>query len=348
MKKFKTSSGNILPVNENKFLKPFLTSTSPNTKYWESPPANNMSDTYLTSKLMQIHQLMDIFKSLGVNLKDKSFLDIGTGNAFLPKTLLCMTKLKSAIGADPFQPNETTSAFQPDNTDHNFKMFVKYIQNFSKRKISYSLYKKFCKEKAEKETFIPQDLKFEKINFKKLKFYNFKPYGAHELNKLNKKFDLIYCKAIEHIPDWNKMFQNLKFVSKKRTLVYFKHRSFFSYLGPHRYASTAIPWGHVLLKDNEYKKYVSQFHKNRSKKMIKDFFSDLSYPRHSISEMNQMMNKKGFSLKCVKVETPPYVNKITKFSTEIKNFWNIVKKNYPNLNSDELFSSIHHIVFERD
>ena len=79
--------------------------------------------------------------------------------------------------------------------------------------------------------------------------------------------------------------------------------------------------------------------------MIKDFFSDLSYPRHSISEMNQMMNKNGFSLKCVKVETPPYVNKITKFSNEIKNFWNIVKKNYPNLNSDELFSSIHHIVF---
>ena len=95
-------------------------------------------------------------------------------------------------------------------------MFVKYIQNFSKRKISYSLYKKFCKEKAEKETFIPQDLKFEKINFRKLKFYTFKPYGAHELTKLNKKFDLIYCKAIEHIPDWNKVFQNLKFVSKKK------------------------------------------------------------------------------------------------------------------------------------
>ena len=44
-----------------------------------------------------------------------------------------MTKLKSAIGANPFQPNETTSAFQPDNTDHNFKMFVKYIQNFTKK-----------------------------------------------------------------------------------------------------------------------------------------------------------------------------------------------------------------------
>ena len=65
--------------------------------------------------------------------ENKTFLDIGTGNAFLPKTLLCITKLKSAIGADPFKPNETISAFQPDNTEMNFRMFIKYMQNFGKK-----------------------------------------------------------------------------------------------------------------------------------------------------------------------------------------------------------------------
>jgi len=348
MKKFVTISKNILPVDEKKYLKPFLTSTNINTEYWESPPANNMSDTYLTSKLMQIHQLLDMFKSLDIDFKNKNFLDIGTGNAFLPKALLCITNLKSATGADPFQSNENASNHQPDNTDENFDSFIRYVKNFSRKKISYSLYKKYCHEKAEKETFIPQDHKLGKINYSKLKNYNFKPYGAHDLKKLNKKFDLIYCKAIEHIPNWKKVFENLSLVSKKNTIVYFKHRSFFSYLGPHRYASTAIPWGHVLLNDKEYKKYAEKFHKTRSKKMINDFFSNLSYPRNSVSEMTQMMNKYGFSLKCIKVETPPYVKKITKFTNEINNFWKIVNKNYPNLNSDELFSSIHHIVFERN
>ena len=64
MKKFITNNKNALPVSDNKYLKPFLTSTSPNTKYWESPPPNNMSDTYLTSKLMQIHQLLEQYKVL--------------------------------------------------------------------------------------------------------------------------------------------------------------------------------------------------------------------------------------------------------------------------------------------
>ena len=76
MKKFVTNSKNILPVDEKKYLKPFLTSTNINTRYWESPPENNMSDTYLTSKLMQIHQLLDMFKSLDIDFKNKNFLDI--------------------------------------------------------------------------------------------------------------------------------------------------------------------------------------------------------------------------------------------------------------------------------
>ena len=71
MKKFVTNSKNILPVDEKKYLKPFLTSTNINTRYWESPPENNMSDTYLTSKLMQIHQLLDMFKSLDIDFKNK-------------------------------------------------------------------------------------------------------------------------------------------------------------------------------------------------------------------------------------------------------------------------------------
>ena len=70
---------------------------------------------------------------------------------------------------------------------------------------------------------------------------------------------------MEHIPEWNKMFRSFSNVSKKDTILYFKHRSFFSYLGPHRYSSSGIPWGHVILNDRDFKRYVKTFHPEREK-----------------------------------------------------------------------------------
>ena len=64
-----------------------------------------------------------------------------------------------------------------------------------------------------------------------------------------KKFDIVYCKALEHIPNWKNVFKQISKVTKKNSIVYFKHRSFFSYLGPHRYATSGIPWGHLFFND---------------------------------------------------------------------------------------------------
>ena len=98
--------------------------------------------------------------------------------------------------------------------------------------------------------------------------YDFYQLGAHELKSLKKKYDLIYCKAIEHISNWDHMMNNIASISKKKTIIYIKHRSFFSYLGPHRYCSTFIPWGHLLIKDNEIKQYVEKYHKKRKKEIF--------------------------------------------------------------------------------
>ena len=122
--------------------------------------------------------------------------------------------------------------------------------------MSFEKYKKFLNQ--ESFSFIPPEIKINK-NKKKKEFRKIK-IGAHELATLNEKFDIIYCKAIEHIHNWEKTFKNIDKVSKKDSIVYFKHRSFFSYLGAHRYASIGIPWGHVLLKDNEYKRFAKTFH----------------------------------------------------------------------------------------
>ena len=57
--------------------------------------------------------------------------------------------------------------------------------------------------------------------------YDFYQLGAHELKSLKKKYDLIYCKAIEHISNWDHMMNNIASISKKKTIIYIKHRSFF-------------------------------------------------------------------------------------------------------------------------
>ena len=81
----------------------------------------------------------------------------------------------------------------------------------------------------------------------------------------------MYCKAIEHIHDWQSAFNEIRKVAEPGAIVYFKHRSFFSYTGAHRYGTTAIPWGHLLLNDEEFAEYAKTFHPERSQKM-QDFF----------------------------------------------------------------------------
>ena len=60
---FKTDDGFLLPVNEKKYLIPFLTGTSKGTKYYEPAPINKITKAYLADKLLQFHQFIDILSS---------------------------------------------------------------------------------------------------------------------------------------------------------------------------------------------------------------------------------------------------------------------------------------------
>ena len=92
-------------------------------------------------------------------------------------------------------------------------------------------------------------------------------YLKEHIEETNNVYDCVYCKAIEHVPDWKIFADEICSVVNKNGLLIFKHRSFYSYLGPHRYSSTGIPWGHCLLNKEEYHHYVHKFHSNRAKKI---------------------------------------------------------------------------------
>ena len=343
---FKTDDGFLLPVNEKKYLIPFLTGTSKGTKYYEPAPINKIAKAYLADKLLQFHQFIDIFMSLNINLINKSFLDVGTGNGLIPKTLLVTNFMKKVLGTDLYSPYEHESASIPleNQVEKKFYNFLK--KSIKNGFISYKNYKKYLKSTAEGEVFQPQDISIKNINIKKINRYNYKKKGAHELKHLKQKFDIVYCKGIEHIPDWKITVENFNFVTKKNSYIYLKTRPFYSYLGPHRFATSAIPWGHALLKDSEYKRYVFQFHKNRAKKMINSYYDTITFPRYSIDELIRFFEKSNFSLVCQKIETPPYSKKILQFKNDIKSFDNILKKK-GHINNSELASSVQHFVFQK-
>ena len=49
-KSFKTDKGFLMPVNEKKYLIPFLTGTTKGTKYYDPAPSNVIKKEYLADK----------------------------------------------------------------------------------------------------------------------------------------------------------------------------------------------------------------------------------------------------------------------------------------------------------
>lgn len=336
-----------LKVSNKIYLFPMLSPTSKGTDYWDpAPKSDQFSNRYFGRVLLQLHQIFSLFNSLNINTDNKKFLDIGTGNGLIPQLFLNYSNIKKAVGIDPYEENDHITSWQPIKTNKNIKQIIKFIDKKIKNKkyLKYENYKKFLK--LENFSLIPSDFKLTKKKIKKKEFRRVK-IDAIELNKLNDKFDIIYCKAIEHIQNWDLVFKSISKVSKKDTILYFKHRSFFSYLGAHRFASIGIPWGHVILNDKEYRSYVKRFHKLRSKKMINFFFKGLTHPRNSVSDMCKIAAKHNFYPILISSEKPRYYEKILKFINHIKNFWAIIKKNHPNVGSDEILSGMHHIVLKK-
>jgi len=142
-------------------------------------------------------------------------------------------------------------------------------------------------------------------------------------------------------------FKSISSVAKPGAVFYLKHRPFFSYLGGHRYASIGIPWGHVLLTDDELRRFVKEYHPERSEEMIEFFFHGLAYPRYSVADMLRIAQVNGFVPLGIQYEPPLYIAKTALFINEVDNFWDIVWSNYPRVSTDELMSGIVHIVLKK-
>lgn len=340
-KTFKIDNKNFkVDIKEN--LLKFLTPTTPGTKYYDSPPERAINKFEKGRILLQVNQFLYLMNSIGYNLKNKSLLDVGTGNGTVPRLILNFTNLRKCDGTDPFYDGEHTTSWQKHDRDKLYLNLSKYLNN----QIEFNISDYLSRLSLEDFSMRPGNVKLTRNKKqKKMKFYS---YGATSLHKLKKKYDVIYCKAIEHISNLSDIVRSFKLASKKNSIVYFKHRSFFSYLGPHRYSSTGIPWGHVLMNNAEYKKYVSKFHNERKKKMIDFYYSGISYPRFTVNDIIEEFLKNGYQMILKINENGRFNNEKSKKSKLILDNWKIVKKRHPNLSLEEILSGIYHLVFKKN
>ncbi len=344
MKKFfLKQNGTKLPINQ-KYLLPILNKTSIGTKYFQSPPNKKFLNRQIGRILLQIHQIKSFLETSNISFKNKTFLDIGSGNGFVPKLLLATTSLKKSIATDPFLDGEHTTSWQKHNRDYEYLKIINYLKNIDNNVLVYSKYKRYLE--SEHHQLLPKDWKFKIKKIKNNQFI-FKKLFANELHKIKENIDIFYAKSFDHISDWEKIFQSISKISKKNSIIYIKHHSFFSYLGPHRYASTFIPWGHLLLTDKEYIKYVDKFHSDRNTQMKAFFFNELTYPRTTLSQLYIIAQRHKFVPHVCINEPMKNINQITKFIDDVPNFWKIIKNNYPEVSSDEVLSGRIHIILKK-
>ena len=340
-KHFVKDSGQKLPVDD-KYLMPFLSPTTNGTHYRESPPEGQISDRQKGRVLLQIHQILHLFQEYGIELSGKTMLDIGTGNGLVPCLLLELSELGSAVGADPYLDGGHRTSWQTHDHNEGLIEIKTFLDRYCGQYIDYNTYKRLLK--YENYSMMPGKIPYKKQPSKK---YKFEKVGAHELGKINKRFDIMYCKAIEHIQNWDGVFKSAESVANENAILYIKHRSFFSYLGAHRYSSISIPWGHVLLTDREYERYLNLFSPDESQKMKDFYYNGLTYPRVTVSEMVKIARNNNFVPIVLISEPTRYIDSVYKFIDDIDGFWEIIRGNFPDVGTEELFSGMYHILFRK-
>lgn len=337
---FEKDDGRRLPVGDE-YLLPFLTPTTVGSHYREQAPSGEVKDRQYGRMLLQVHQLLHLFREFGVELKEKALLDIGTGSGVVPRFLLEMSGLARAAGADPNLTGEDLTSWHAHDADKTLLEMRELIQKVGTSPLQWEAYEHLLEH--EDSTLRPMPISLPSISSKPFCRHN---VSAHQLSKLGRKFDLFYSAwAMEHISDWKEVFKNIRSVAEGNAVVYFKHRSFFSYLGPHRYSTLDSPWGHLLLTESEYKRFARERHPGIADEMIDFYYNGLTYPRVTVSGMIQLAADLGFLPIAVIVEPSRHLLKTQSFIGGIDGFWEMIGENFPSVGAEEMFSGIYHILF---
>ena len=317
------------PINIDKYLLGFLSPTSPKTNYWDSPTEANLEGLSQREISRIVKQSDEINRIIRNSFKNSSkekfnFLDVGTGNGMVPKFLNVLNQKVYSTAIDPFLHGGHKTSWQQSNFKDEIKSCMKLYKS-NNNKIYSELQNDYMDRYIEERIYLEEHIKVKSNNY-----------------------DCVYCKAIEHIPNWVDFTNQICSVVEKEGILIFKHRSFYSYLGPHRYSSTGIPWGHCLLNDDEYIDYSKKFHSNRYKDMCDFYFKGLSHPRMSIRDLIQLCIKNKFTLESLFIEKPRYHKLQNNIIKKLPELVKKVLKVNENLSFEEMTSGLITLVLKKN
>ena len=314
-----------------------MSPTADGTHWYEHSPEGQITNRDVSRYLLQFHQLASIIASTSNVLKDIRFLDIGTGNGVLPQLISQKLGAHSSVGIDPFEDGEHTTSWARNTRDTLVDLLVKRL---SKEQLVFNDYIDLLGHE-QFSTILPH-LPLEDSTSD----WTFVKTFIEEF-ETTERFNVLFVKAIDHIHNWNSLFHAAYNLASEGAILIIKHNSFFSFNGAHRYASTFIPWGHVILNDDEYKEYADQFHSDRSNQMQSFFFDELSYPRKTMSDLINILYTNGWIIRTIEVAIDKQIDRKFELIGDPKELVQKARKVYDNISLDEMSSGRYLIVSEK-
>ena len=325
-----------MEVSENNLL-PFLSPTADGTQWYEHSPEGQVTNRDVGRYLLQFHQLASIIASKPNVLNDMRFLDIGTGNGILPQMISQKLGAHLSVGIDPFEDGEHTTSWARNTRDTLLDLLFKRL---SKKQLVFNDYMDLLNHEQYSTILPPLPLEDSISDWSFVKAF-IEDFDANE------RFNVFFVKAIDHIHNWNSLFHAAYELASEGAIFIIKHNSFFSFNGAHRYASTFIPWGHVVLNDEEYKEYTDHFHSDRSTRMQSFFFDELSYPRKTMSDLISMLYANGWIVRTIEVAIDKQIDRKFELIGDPNELVQNAKKVYNNISLDEMTSGRYLIVSEK-
>ncbi len=323
-------------VNEGNLL-PFLSPTSAGTNWFDPPPSGVVSERGVGRILLQFHQLAEMTNRVRDQFGAIRFLDIGTGNGLLPNLVSEKLGASVSIGLDPYEDGEHQTSWAKNTRAGLFSKALDRMQG------GYLNFEDYDELIGHEEFFKPPaPIKFAEKQgdwiFVKEFLENYQPQSP---------FNLFFAKCIDHIHDWNSLFLSAANIAEKGALLVIKHNSFFGFNGAHRYASTFVPWGHVVMSEAEYTAYVHEFHAERAEKMLQFYFEGLTFERKPIASLLQILENTGWGVKSIEKSVGKDMELKLNLVGGLNELGAKARLNFPDVGVDELLSGRMFIVAER-
>ena len=150
---------------------------------------------------------------------------------------------------------------------------------------------------------------------------------------------IISFDVLEHILDLDKGFCQMAANIKPGGLMLHEYNPFFSLNGGHSLCTLDFPFGHCLLTEKDFKRYIAKFRPNEEKIAINFYTKCLN--RTTYKDIKELSNKYGFEM-LAEMNHSPFSSPEENVKKEIKNtILPDVAKLYPTVGAEDLlFDSI--------